>query len=507
MYKSLKRLGIKVKLVGISEIDVDAIKSYDAIHNNKVIDIKLPTEEEIKHFLLDRNIGYNFKKKKSTISRWKSEKLVNLYKACIALNNYGDISKINPSELPDFDLFNFSFPCTDISVAGQQQGMKDEKGGLTRSGMYIYGMNIIKAKRPKYIMIENVKNLVGKKFKVEFDEIVQDLESNNYNVYWKVLNAKDFGIPQNRERVFAICVRKDIDNGKFEFPIGFSSDVKLKDMLEQDVDEKFYLNEKYQQRFEESLSNRELQKRIPKTGVYEVIGTTVNPEAKGTNSRHWVYNTDKVIGTIDATTYKQPKQILIKDFPKAVAQRGRYLEDGSIEQKFEVRKDDNTNTITSVQKDNMVAIVDDLYRNREKRFYKNFVPALRADRQGLKVMELEDILESDAKLPILHNIYGGFNEKEPRIFNNYSPTIRTAAGGGHIPSVCTTDEGRIEKIVGQYKIRKLTPMECWRLMGFDDDDFYKAKRAGVSDTQLYRQAGNSIVVNVLEAIFKNLFNK
>lgn len=120
--------------------------------------------------------------------------------------------------------------------------------------------------------------------------------------------------------------------------------------------------------------------------------------------------------------------------------------------------------------------------------------------------KLQDILEPDAQLPILHNIYGGFNEKEARIFNEYSPTIRTAAGGGHITSVCTTDESKVEKIVDGYKIRTLTPLECWRLQGFSDEDFYKAKNAGVSKTQLYRQAGNSICKVVPYHIFKNLFH-
>lgn len=103
---------------------------------------------------------------------------------------------------------------------------------------------------------------------------------------------------------------------------------------------------------------------------------------------------------------------------------------------------------------------------------------------------LEDILEEDATLPILHNIYGGFGEKKPREFWDYSPTIRTAAGGGHIPSVQT--------IFGT--LRLITPKECFRLMGFSDSDFERAE-AFHSNTQLYKQAGNSIVVDVLEELF------
>jgi len=118
------------------------------------------------------------------------------------------------------------------------------------------------------------------------------------------------------------------------------------------------------------------------------------------------------------------------------------------------------------------------------------------------------------ELPILHNIYGGFKEKKPRVFYDYSPTIRTPAGGGHIPSVCTKDKEKVEKVINGYQIRKLTSLECWRLMGFDDEDFYKTKKKlnetfykgrDKSNTQLYKMAGNSIVVNVLEEIYKELF--
>ena len=92
-------------------------------------------------------------------------------------------------------------------------------------------------------MLENVKNLVGKKFKPQFDEWVAWFDELGYNTYWKVLNAKDYGVPQNRERVFAISIRKDIDDGKFEFPQPFDNGVRLKDVLEDNVDEKYYLTD------------------------------------------------------------------------------------------------------------------------------------------------------------------------------------------------------------------------------------------------------------------------
>ena len=118
--------------------------------------------------------------------------------------NYGDITKINTDKLPDFDLFTWGFPCQDISVAGKQKGIIE---GETRSGLYYEGLRILKAKLPKYSIIENVKNLTGKKFKAEFEQILKDLEGLGYTNYWKVLNLKNYGLPQNRERVFIVSIR------------------------------------------------------------------------------------------------------------------------------------------------------------------------------------------------------------------------------------------------------------------------------------------------------------
>lgn len=120
------------------------------------------------------------------------------------------------------------------------QGIKE---GETRSGLYYDGYKILKAKLPKYSIIENVKNLTSKRFQNEFNSILKDLEELGYTNYWKVLNAKNYGIPQNRERVFIISIRNDINN-KFEFPLPIELNIKLKDILEENVDEKFYLSEK-----------------------------------------------------------------------------------------------------------------------------------------------------------------------------------------------------------------------------------------------------------------------
>lgn len=195
--KALDNLQIPYELAGFSEIDKYAVKSYCAIHG------------------VDESM------------------------------NLGDITKIDEKALPkDIDLITYGFPCQDISIAGKQKGMFNDDGTQTRSGLFFEALRIIEATKPSIAIAENVKNLTSKKFKEQFKIVLDSLEAAGYNNYWKVLNAKDYGIPQNRERVFIISIRKDIDDGEFEFPEGFPLELRLKDMLDDEVDEKFYLSAK-----------------------------------------------------------------------------------------------------------------------------------------------------------------------------------------------------------------------------------------------------------------------
>lgn len=418
LHKSLNVLGIPTKITNISEIDCDAIISYAGVHINnfKDLEFEYPSIEVMRDFLINRNIGYSYEKDKSSIPRMKVEKLKLVYKASILLNNLGDISKINYKEIEDFDLMNFSFSCTDLSNAGKQKGMKNEDGTPTRSGLYVYGIKAIREKKPKYVMIENVKGLIQKKFIDDFYSIVDELKDIGYNCYYPTredkkgkispycLNSRDFGIPQNRERIYIICVRKDIDSGTFKFPIGKDFGFRLKDLLEDKVDDKYYLSEEIQKRFKlnekSDLNHNEL----------NVVGSSA-PDFRTIGQRDITYGINGVMSTLTATDYKQPKQIL-----------------------------DNTYTVCKQRCDEGL------------RFFKD-------------------------------NICG---------------SLRTIDSCG---------DKRIIENKNEVKIRKLTPKECWRLMGFDDNDIENAQLLGISDSQLYKQAGNSIVVNVLYYIFKNLFKE
>ena len=176
------------EVVGISEIEPNAIKAYNAVHGQTT--------------------------------------------------NYGDISKIDWAQVPDFDLFTYSFPCQDISSAGLQRGLAQGSG--SRSSLLWECRRAIEDKRPKWLLMENVKALIQKKFMPDFAKWGAWLESLGYENHWQVLNAKDYGVPQNRERVFMVSI---LGGGSYVFPKPFPLVCRLKDVLEDEVDESYFLSE------------------------------------------------------------------------------------------------------------------------------------------------------------------------------------------------------------------------------------------------------------------------
>lgn len=185
--QALKNIGIDVETVGIFEIDKYAIKSYEAIHGE--------------------------------------------------VTNFGDISK--EVDIPPFDLFTYSFPCQDISNAGEKRGF--EKGSGTRSSLLWECEKIIEKYRPPFLLMENVKALVSKKNLPNFEKWLALLESYGYTNYWQVLNAKDYGVPQNRERVFCVSV---LDGRSYNFPEPVPLEKHLVDIIESNVGDRFYLKQK-----------------------------------------------------------------------------------------------------------------------------------------------------------------------------------------------------------------------------------------------------------------------
>lgn len=226
--KALQRLEIPYKLIGYCEIDKYASKAYSLLHN---------VPESM---------------------------------------NFGDITQLDETQLPDdIDLITYGFPCQDISLAGQQKGLLNDDGTKTRSGLFFDALRIIEHTQPQIAIAENVKNLTSQKFSEQFDTVLSSLENVGYNNYWKVLNAKDYEVPQNRERVFIISIRKDIDTGVFEFPDPVPLKKCLKDLLEDSVDKKYYVSKERLEKIQ--ISNFAQERKM----IQDKGGGVFNPAYKG----------------------------------------------------------------------------------------------------------------------------------------------------------------------------------------------------------------------------------
>lgn len=457
---ALERFGIPCEIKHTSDIDHNAVLAYASIHCRLTEDLintyaEYPTREEMARQLTEINLGYDFQKNKPY--NWyrfvnsKSKELEKYWLANKLSRNLGDISKLEHLDYADF--WTYSFPCTDISVAGKQEGIKQ---GQTRSGLLYEVQRLLERANkmlalPKYLMLENVKNLVGKKFKPQFDEWVAWLDELGYNTYWKVLNAKDYGVPQNRERVFAISIRKDIDDGKFEFPQPFDNGVRLKDVLEDNVDEKYYLTD---------------------TMIRGFIKHNERHTAKGTG---FIWKPRDVNGT--ASTLRANSALAPTD--NTILETNRCIQVGNLN----YYNYDKMNRVYS--KGGCSPALEIMQGgNRQPKIAEPIAYVKEATKKGYA-----EIYEGDS-----------VNLEQPN-----SKTRRGRVGKGCVQTLTTScNQAVIEPEAKSFRVRKLTPRECYRLMGFTDEQFNKSQ-AFSSDSQLYKQAGNSIVVDVLYYIFGKLF--
>lgn len=582
--QALTNIGIAHKIVAISEIDKYAIQSYEAMHGKA--------------------------------------------------NNLGDIRKIE--ELPDADLWTYSFPCQDISVAGKGAGIKEG----TRSGLLFEVERLLrvaseKGTLPKYLLLENVKNLVSKKFKADFDKWLDFLAELGYTNYWKVLNAKDYGIPQNRERVFCVSIRGKHE--PFVFPKPKKLTIRLRDMIDETVDERFYLKESTIRSILRSTFNSRRDSIRPGDGlantllardwrgpqcvqVGEVVGgkwdkmhdiskrvyepdgiaPTVhcqqggNTELKiaedfvlGGLQKHQTPRTDGISPTLTEAMGKgggqtpiiidtaEPKERFYKQafetlkenecevgdtidafnkkvnksgvcptlttrpegfktaiLPVVGAMRGRNPEDPSdrtagvpTEQRLEINEKGLCNALTTVQKDNLVIEEDkqDYVSRRYNEFIeeKGYVPEMFVAYNKTEIKDVAPTLTGQCsspsgssavlklETPVKVNVANkkGYEEANPGDYVNITyPGSKTKRGrvGNGVAHTLTCGDGNAV-ITENVRIRKLTPRECLRLMGWKDEQIDKIVAAKISGTQQYRQAGNGIVVQVLESIFKALF--
>ena len=416
------------------------------------------------------------------IDRWASLSY-SMVNQCSESLNLRDVRTVTAKTVRDsVDLITYGFPCQDISIAGKQQGFVNDSGESTRSGLFFEALRIIKELRPRYAIAENVKALTSAKFKNEFATVLSSLEEAGYNNYWRVLNAKDYGIPQNRERVFIVSIRRDVDEGDFQFPEKELLMLRLRDMLEptESVDEKYYLSTE-REGVRRLIAELESRYRINS-------GTAVCVASHGRNPGN---PSDRTTGS-------------------------------PTEQRLEPNSDGCTNTLTTVQKDNLLLVAepgiiqigniakDPNREHIQDRIYdpSGLAPTLNTVGGGnlepritidgtIGPHETDRITNKDGMVQTLKAepvIVGSMQAHAAVKTDGICPTLTEAMGmgGGQVP-------------VHTYgvRIRKLTPRECWRLMGFLDEEFDRVH--GISNSQLYKQAGNSIVVNVLSALLSQLF--
>ena len=384
--------------------------------------------------------------------------------------NLGDITKVDETKLEPFNMICGGSPCQDFSVAGKQKGSvwtcKDcgheynpltvhwierdkcpnchsENIEKTRSSLLVEYLRVIRANKPNFGMYENVKNIVGKQFKDTFKMFTDELDEYGYKVYWKVLNAKDYGVPQNRERVYLIFIKKELDNSKFVFPEGFDNGIRLRDILEDNVDEKYYISNDKVEKFLEQLFNN-IEKESEKDDNTPIRLGNVYGEQFGTGYAGNVWDTNAISPAL-MTMQGGGRQ------PHIMCGIDKSLNGTKII--------DNANCLTA----------------REDRGISN------RKSEGTAVIE------------VLGNVNPSSKGMNGNVFSDegLAPTL-------------TTNKGEGNKILSNLRIRKLTPKECFRLMGFNDSDYEAASKV-VSNSQMYKQTGNSIVVDVLYYILVELY--
>ena len=397
--RALQKANIDHQVIAISEIDRYAIQAYNAIHGDTP--------------------------------------------------NLGDIKKIE--KLPKADLWTYSFPCTDISLAGRMSGFEKDSG--THSSLLWEVQRLLSTANddgtlPKLLLMENVKNLLSKKFKPLFDEWCKYLEDLGYKNFYKVLNAKDYGIPQNRERVFMISI-KDTDE-LYQFPSEINLDSKLGDYLEPVVDEKYYLSAKLIDCFTDMKNRNGFLRGMqftPKFAIKDKIARTITTKAGSGPCDNYIV--EPVI-TLDG-------KVIVPQATKdgyAIAEIGDGIYTNRCISKRGVVQKDKIPTLKTSGNDIVVVVTKDS---------ENYI---QWEQKGCFDIECRAYKE----------------DKVSGALNTY---------------------GHMKVLTNDVAIRRLTPLECFRLMGFEDEDFEKASKVN-SNTQLYKQAGNSIVVNVLMEIFRKM---
>lgn len=400
-------------------------------------------------------------------------------------------------------IMTYSFPCQDLSKAGKQRGMT--KGSGTRSGLLWEVERILneckeKDSLPQVLLMENVPDVIGTKNYEDFMKWYAALENMGYQSYYKVLNAKDYGIPQNRERCFMVSI---LGGYNYTFPKPIPLELRLKDMLEESVDEKYY------------ISNSKIE---------SLLTTNFNCS----KFENVVQDKDGISSTLCARDYKDPKCVVVGNTniskyessnriysPKGISPTINTMQGGNLQPKIAIKENTKKgydiaiesicqNGESSTKLDNISSNgkkSDGICEHRKEmlKMWKNWKNRYTSHRWELSEQRYNEFNIFMSQLPY-ENTQTEINMQDMRETDESVRVLReTLHSLQEIwrPSVYQKQD---------FKIRKLTPRECWRLQGFTDEDFEKAQKVN-SNTQLYKQAGNSIVKNVLMEIFKQMIGE
>lgn len=548
--KGLEHTGLfQVESVATADLDKEVVVSYAAIHcglTNELIESyeNYPSKEEMAAELTAKRLGYDFKNDKPydwyKLSR-KKDKTKGIEKYWLAdhlSHNLGDMMQIDA--LPDCDFLTYSCPCTDLSIAGHQEGLKwtcqdcgheydpaaysveerylcpvcgSKHVKSTRSGLlYEVERLLVTAKQngslPKYLLMENVDALVSKKYIDSFNNWLERLENLGYHSYYQVINAKNAGVPQNRKRIFVFSILKEIDTGKFTFPVPFDNGIRLKDVLENTVEEKYYLSDEKVASFLGNLIKTEDEdtvsiKQATKDGYIkcDLPGVADLSYPESTTRRGRVQEN----GTVSPTLTAAQTGICKLEKTNEVLQVGNIAEGKSGWENPQTGRIYSTegcsptlNTCNGGGHEPKILIGCDKSHNSPQIIERANCITAKEDRgisnhraEGTSVIEKIGNINPSGK-GINGNVLGE---------NGLAPTLTTNKGEG--PKIAISSD--TSYITPYIRIRKLTPKECHRLMGFDDIDVNRCKAVGMSDAQGYKQAGNSIVTNVISLIAEHFY--
>lgn len=449
---ALKYLGIPFEHWKICEWAIKSIQAYKDIHFPNdyhpagVLDIP---KEEIIDFLYSEGISSNYNEPMTLdqIKRLPELSLYNIYENNYVTNNLVNIQKVKAEDLEIVDtdkyeyIMTYSFPCQDLSLAGKGKGMSDTS---TRSGMLWEVERILTECKelgtmPQVLLMENVPQVHNQDNMPDFHKWQVRLEELGYKSYWQDLIATDYGIPQTRNRCFMVSI---LGNYSYTFPNPIPLKLKLKDMLEDNVNEKYYLSDKC------------IKTMLKHDTDYKPIGLA--PTLTTELSHHTGKNfTPKIIREIEYANNEILKRKMCNDLIK----QGKVEEGDVVKHSYTQQILDGNKKCVEKNDGNMITLTT---------------------RGDCVEVCVKGIATNESKEW----------QKEP--LEEKSRTILANKSNGGVGLIDTN-----------LRIRKLTPRECFRLMGVKDEDFDKV-RNNQSDASLYHLAGDSIVVNVLMAIFKEL---